>query len=55
VAYRVWSGLEVQAGAQWQRYAYDLGVQPQDPHIAGGAVDQYWSGNVAVSWSFLGR
>ncbi len=55
VAYRVWSGLEVQAGAQWQRYAYDLGVQPEDPHIAGGAVDQYWSGNVAVSWSFLGR
>lgn len=55
VVYRVWSGLEVQAGAQWQRYAYDLGVQPQDPHIAGGAVDQYWSGNVAVSWSFLGR
>jgi|GEM_PF-1744340 len=55
VAYRVWSGLEVQAGAQWQRYAYDLGVQPEDPHIAGGAVDQYWSGNVGVSWSFLGR
>lgn len=54
VAYTITSSLELQARGGLQRYAYDLGVQPEDPFIAGGAVDQYLSAEVLVAWFYGG-
>lgn len=52
VVYRLLPSLELQTGVQLQRYAYDFGAKPEDTLVAGGAVDQYLSGQLLAVWHF---
>ncbi len=38
---RLWEGLELRLRGDYQRYFYNFNPDPGDPHVAGGAVDQY--------------
>jgi len=52
VGYRLLPALEVVAGFDWLRYAFDFNGLKQRPGaeslVAGGAVDQYWSGSLGI-------
>jgi hypothetical protein len=54
VGYRLTAMFEVAAGADFLRYAFAFNPVPGDPIIAGGAVDQYISGWLALRVSITG-
>ena len=54
VIFPIAAGLEGQLGFELRRYFYALRPEPGDPHVAGGALDQYLTGTLALGWS-LGR
>jgi hypothetical protein len=37
---------------QYQRYFYDLRPQPGDPYIAGGALDEFAVGELALAYVY---
>jgi hypothetical protein len=49
--YRLVSMLDLVVGFDWLRYAFDFNPVPKRPnyesYVAGGAVDEYISGNIA--------
>jgi outer membrane biosynthesis protein TonB len=50
VAWELLPSLDLIAGAQMRRYFYSMNPEPGDPRVAGGAVDQYFSGTLAIGW-----
>lgn len=50
VAYAVVPSFDVIIGGNMRRYFYTLNPEPGDPRIAGGALDQYFSGMIAIGW-----
>lgn len=48
------SGLEVMAGFDFRRYAFDMNPKPGDANVAGGALDQYYGGWGGVSYRLDG-
>ena len=59
VGYRLLSTLDLVAGFDWLRYAFDFNpvpVRPEVPdYVAGGAVDQYLSGYIAFRFHLPGK
>lgn len=45
---RLWEGLELRLGADYQRYFFTFNPSPGDAHVAGGAVDQYLAATLAL-------
>lgn len=41
----------VRASAEYRRYFFTLNPQPGDALVAGGALDEYWSGTLSVGWA----
>ena len=50
VAYAVASDLEVDLGAELRRFAFTMNVRQGDPFIAGGAVDDYLSAALRLTY-----
>lgn len=50
LAYEVLSGLDVVIKGELLRYFFSMHPQPNDPWIAGGAVDQYFAGSIGAAW-----
>jgi len=44
--------FELRAGVDLRRYFLSMNPEPGDPRIAGGALDQYIAGTVAISWTW---
>lgn len=56
VGYRLVSMLELVAGFDWLRYAFDFNPVPIRPsYVAGGAVDEYMSGYIAFKFHLPGK
>ncbi|MDF3065941.1 MAG: hypothetical protein K0R38_1542 [Polyangiaceae bacterium] len=59
IGYRLLSTLDLVAGFDWLRYAFDFNpvpVRPSNPdYVAGGAVDQYMSGHIAFRFHLPGK
>ncbi|RYZ07974.1 MAG: hypothetical protein EOO73_09745 [Myxococcales bacterium] len=59
VGYRLVSSLDLVAGFDWLRYAFDFNpvpVRPANPdYVAGGAVDEYMSGYIAFRFHLPGK
>jgi hypothetical protein len=59
VGYRLLSSLDLVAGFDWLRYAFDFNPVPNPPtqpdRVAGGAVDQYISGHIALRFHLPGK
>ena len=56
VGYRLVSMLDLVAGFDWLRYAFDFNPVPKRPsYVAGGAVDQYMSGYLAFRFHVPGK
>lgn len=56
VGYRLVSMLELVAGFDWLRYAFDFNPVPIRPsYVAGGAVDEYMSGYIAFRFHLPGK
>lgn len=46
-------GFEIRLGGEYRRYWFDLNpVPPNPPYVAGGALDQYWTGTLGVAWRY---
>ncbi len=54
VGHALLEDLELRAGVAIVRYFFAMNPQPDDVRVAGGAVDQYLSGWVAVTWRMRG-
>ena len=52
VGYAFDGGLELQVGADYRRFAYDMNVKEGDALIAGGAVDEYFGVTGLVTYRF---
>jgi hypothetical protein len=50
LAYAVARELEVDAGAELKRFAFSMNVRPGDPLIAGGAVDDYVTASLRLTY-----
>jgi hypothetical protein len=46
------SGFEFVALARYERYFYNMHSKPEDALVAGGAVDQFFGGDLGFSYSF---
>ena len=56
VGYRLVSMLDLVAGFDWLRYAFDFNPVPvRKAYVAGGAVDQYLSGYIAFRFHLPGK
>lgn len=60
VGYRLVSMLDLVAGFDWLRYAFDFNPVPQRPDnqlsfVAGGAVDEYFTGHIAFRFHIPGK
>lgn len=58
LSYALSGGFEARVGGELHRYAYDMHSSPSDLRtndVAGGAVDQYAAGYVALAWRAPGR
>jgi hypothetical protein len=56
VGYRLVSMLDLVAGFDWLRYAFDFNPVPLRPsYVAGGAVDEYLSGYLAFRFHLPGK
>jgi hypothetical protein len=57
VGYRLVSMLDLVAGFDWLRYAFDFNPLPtnRSSYIAGGAVDEYMSGYIAFRFHLPGK
>jgi hypothetical protein len=60
VGYRLVSSLDLVAGFDWLRYAFDFNPVPNRPAnswppVAGGAVDQYMTGHIAFRFHLPGK
>jgi len=44
--------LELGLSGQYQRYFYDMNSQPGDPFVAGGALDEFVTGELALAYVF---
>jgi hypothetical protein len=59
VGYRLASSVDLVAGFDWLRYAFDFNPVPVRPNmpdvVAGGAVDQYLSGHLALRFHVPGK
>lgn len=51
IGYAVAEPLELLLGVSGRHYFYSMNPEPGDPRIAGGAVDQYFGGTLAVAFS----
>ncbi len=55
VGYRLVSMLDLVVGFDWLRYAFDFNPVPKRPsYVAGGAVDEYLSGNIGFRFHMPG-
>lgn len=54
VGHSLLENLDLYAGAAIVRYFFAMNPQPDDARVAGGAVDQYLSGWVALVWRMRG-
>jgi hypothetical protein len=52
--YAVSKHFDLLAGVDMRRYFYSMNPEPGDARVAGGAVDQFLSGWVGVSWRLPG-
>jgi hypothetical protein len=46
-------GFEIRLSGDYRRYGFELNPvppPPEPPYVAGGALDQYWSGALGVAW-----
>lgn len=50
IAYAVVPSFDIIVGGNMRRYFYTLNPEPGDPRVAGGALDQYFSGMIAIGW-----
>jgi len=46
----VFGSIEVRASVDYTRFWYSMNVKPGDPHIAGGAIDDYKGANLTVGF-----
>jgi hypothetical protein len=44
--------LEARAGASYTRFFYSFESEPEDPYIAGGALDQFFNLHVGVTYAY---
>jgi hypothetical protein len=49
-AWEFMPGLDLRVGGEMKRYFYSLNPEPGDVRVAGGALDQYFSGTLAIGW-----
>jgi hypothetical protein len=52
IAVRLPRDLELRLTGQYQRYFYDFHAQPGDAYVAGGAVDEFAIGELALAYGF---
>lgn len=44
-------GFQIRVSGQYARFFYTMHAQPTDVYVAGGAVDEFASGELAVAWA----
>lgn len=50
IGYAIAEDFEVRADLEMRRYFYTMNPEPEDPWIAGGALDRYIAGSLGVAW-----